>query len=146
MAKKFRTTSRGRKTAFSFIAFLLFLLLAFFGGELLTRLFGKTGPPDIPDEKSLTYDYHRELGWFPKPNSSKNFTGSRTISVTHNAAGFRDVNHGPKSGKRNDFKYPALGEHWTPEGHEYAADQIFRYLSTHGVLQNQDTTVVKPAM
>lgn len=42
------------------------------------------------DERSLTYRYDPELGWFPIPNSRKRFTGSRTINVSHNSQGFRD--------------------------------------------------------
>jgi hypothetical protein len=45
------------------------------------------------DEKSLTYRYDPELGWFPIANSKKVFTGSRTIHVEHNSRGFRDVEH-----------------------------------------------------
>ncbi|MEO7502929.1 MAG: SGNH/GDSL hydrolase family protein [Gemmatimonadaceae bacterium] len=45
------------------------------------------------DERNLTYRYDSELGWFPIPNSRREFKGSRTIRVEHNSRGFRDVEH-----------------------------------------------------
>jgi lysophospholipase L1-like esterase len=42
---------------------------------------------------SLVYRYNAELGWSPAPNSSAQFTGSRTISVRHNSLGLRDIEH-----------------------------------------------------
>src|SRR5689334_2246928 len=39
------------------------------------------------------YNYDRELGWFPIPNSEVRFTGLRTITVHHNSLGLRDIEH-----------------------------------------------------
>ena len=41
------------------------------------------------DERNLMYHYDEQLGWFPIPNSSNRFTGSRTVSIEHNRLGFR---------------------------------------------------------
>jgi hypothetical protein len=40
--------------------------------------------------QNLGYQYDKTLGWFPIPNSQRTFTASRTISISHNRAGFRD--------------------------------------------------------
>jgi lysophospholipase L1-like esterase len=37
------------------------------------------------------YNYDAELGWFPVPNSDVSFTGMRTIRVSHNSLGLRDI-------------------------------------------------------
>jgi GDSL-like lipase/acylhydrolase family protein len=58
--------------------------------EILLRVFFRQSLGPVNDERSLTYRYDSELGWFPVPNSTKRFTGSRTITVTHNSKGFRD--------------------------------------------------------
>ena len=42
------------------------------------------------DERNLTYRHDAQLGWFPQENSRKQFQGSRSIGVKHNALGFRD--------------------------------------------------------
>jgi hypothetical protein len=44
-------------------------------------------------ERSLTYRYDAELGWFPIPNSSSLITTARTIHVRHNGLGFRDIEY-----------------------------------------------------
>ena len=45
------------------------------------------------DERNLTYRHDDALGWFPIASSSRSFTGSQTITVRHNARGFRDEEH-----------------------------------------------------
>jgi hypothetical protein len=52
------------------------------------------------DERSLLYRYDAELGWFPTENGRSAFRGNRTIQVEHNADGFRDVPHGPRTKPR----------------------------------------------
>jgi lysophospholipase L1-like esterase len=42
---------------------------------------------------SLVYRYDAELGWFPIPNASSSFTGTRTIAVRNNSLGLRDIEH-----------------------------------------------------
>lgn len=39
------------------------------------------------------YNYDKELGWYPVPNSNMSFTGIRTINVRHNSLGLRDIEH-----------------------------------------------------
>jgi hypothetical protein len=41
-------------------------------------------------ERSLSYRYDAELGWFPVPGSSARVTNARTVSVHHNSMGLRD--------------------------------------------------------
>src|SRR6266850_1688176 len=59
--------------------------------EMGLRIFYRDGLGQVEDERSLTYRYDAELGWFPISNGTKRFTGSRTITVSHNSKGFRDV-------------------------------------------------------
>jgi hypothetical protein len=42
-------------------------------------------------ERSLSYSYDAELGWFPVPGSSARVTNARTVSAHHNSMGLRDV-------------------------------------------------------
>lgn len=42
------------------------------------------------DERNLLYKHHDLLGWFPKKNIKRMFTGSNTIHISHNTFGFRD--------------------------------------------------------
>lgn len=41
-------------------------------------------------ERSLSYRYDADLGWFPVPGSSARVTNARTVSVQHNSMGLRD--------------------------------------------------------
>lgn len=43
------------------------------------------------DERSLSYRYDAELGWFPVPNSKLVATNARTFHAQHNSLGLRDV-------------------------------------------------------
>ena len=42
------------------------------------------------DERNLLYQHDKDLGWFPKPNLSYDFTGAFKININHNSLGFRD--------------------------------------------------------
>jgi len=95
--------SKGKKILFSAMAALLTLVVALGAGEILTRLFWKERPNLASDERTLSYRYDQELGWFPVKNSSLQFKGSRVISIQHNEDGFRDRAHGPKGKKRIAF-------------------------------------------
>lgn len=57
--------------------------------ELALRIFFREKLPVVESERSLLYEYHPSLGWFPATNTTRQFTGSRTITVTHNSLGFR---------------------------------------------------------
>ncbi len=72
-------------------------MLALFVVELGLRLLYGDGQARLADER-LSYQHDSELGWFPIPNSSKRITGSRTITATHNSAGFREAER-PKERK-----------------------------------------------
>lgn len=69
----------------------------------MTRLLWKEKPAFTTDERSLSYRYDSELGWFPIANSNTQFNGGRLIRIQHNADGFRDRAHTAKSKKRIAF-------------------------------------------
>ena len=70
------------------VAVSLFLVATL--SEIALRLFYRNAFSQLEDERTLTYRYDSQLGWFPIPNSAKQFTGFRTISIKHNSNGFRD--------------------------------------------------------
>src|SRR5882757_1819541 len=47
------------------------------------------------NERSLSYLYDAELGWFPPPNSSSIVNNARTVHVQHNSLGLRDIEFVP---------------------------------------------------
>jgi hypothetical protein len=57
--------------------------------ESALRVFLKEELSPSEDGTNLGYKYDPGLGWFPVPNSSKRFTASRTVTLTHNSDGFR---------------------------------------------------------
>jgi len=65
------------------------LLLSIALSELALRLFIPDEFSPIQEERSLLYQYHPTLGWFPKKNTTRRFTAARTITVTYNSHGFR---------------------------------------------------------
>jgi hypothetical protein len=77
-----------------FISLILFLS----GAEIIARFLFEGHY--YRDEIKLTYKYDEELGWFPVENSTKQYKGSRLITIQNNKNGFRDINHGPKKKKR----------------------------------------------
>ena len=84
--------------AFKAYLVLLWVVLCIAGSDIGLGILFKKRLLVEHDERNLTYGYDSELGWFPTPNSRKTFTGGRTIHVSHNARGFRDIEHvvGPK--------------------------------------------------
>ena len=48
-----------------------------------------------PIESRAAFDYDPELGWLPHPNSIKQQTASRTVTLRHNALGLRDIDLPP---------------------------------------------------
>lgn len=89
-------------TLFGIITFLCALIICFIGGEILARYYYI--PLNFPsDERNLLYQYDKKLGWFPIPNSDKEFMGSHMIQVKNNSLGFRDIEHGEKKKKRIAF-------------------------------------------
>ena len=72
-------------------------------GELLTRIFWEDPFPLKPDERTLSYQYDKELGWFPIQNKTMQFQDERLITIRNNADGFRDGPHAAKSKKRLAF-------------------------------------------
>jgi hypothetical protein len=80
-----------RERTFKVLAVLVALLIAVLLGEVTLRLFFKDRLKLREDERSLAYNYDRELGWFPKPNGQTVINASRPITAKHNSDGFRDV-------------------------------------------------------
>jgi hypothetical protein len=97
------SASRSRKALFVAGALGLSLVLAFIGGELMTRFLWKEPVPVRTDERTLSYRFDSELGWFPIQNSTCQFQDERLITIKNNADGFRDATHGLKSKKRIAF-------------------------------------------
>ena len=54
------------------------------------------------DERNLLYQHVSDLGWFPQPNISREFTGAVKIKINHNAErkptnkAFSELRNGPK--------------------------------------------------
>src|SRR2546423_1124478 len=63
--------------------------------EMVLRLFFRAEFSQPDDERSFLYRYDAQLGWFPKANSSRKFTITRPVRVTHNSKGFRDIEPHP---------------------------------------------------
>ena len=53
------------------------------------------------DERNLLYQHDKDLGWFPKPNLSYDFTGALKININHNSLGFRDNEFIDNPGNKN---------------------------------------------
>lgn len=58
--------------------------------EIVLRIADFRELRDGVSERSLSYAYDAELGWFPIPGSSSVVTNARTIHVKHNSLGLRD--------------------------------------------------------
>jgi hypothetical protein len=74
----------------SFGVSLLVTLATLFALEVLLRVADFRELRDGVSERSLSYRYDSELGWFPIPNSTSTVTNARTIHVRHNSLGLRD--------------------------------------------------------
>lgn len=87
----------GNKTRyFSTLVVLFSVVLSVAVGEIVLRTFFAEQLvyyPWLQHDRTLTFRYDQELGWFPIPDSEKTFTGSRAIKVQHNHMGFRDPEH-----------------------------------------------------
>lgn len=86
MTKTPSKSSKGKILRRVFFSLILFLIL----GESTSRTLLKAQTTVNQDERNLAYDYHKRLGWFPKPNSQMQYSGGRMIDVQHNSMGFRD--------------------------------------------------------
>ena len=71
---------------FSVAISLLFTVLV---AEVGLRIYFASDLALVQDERNLLYRYDSVLGWFPVAGRSNLFLGTRTISVAHNAQGFR---------------------------------------------------------
>jgi hypothetical protein len=69
---------------------LLVTLATLIALEVLLRVADFRELRDGVSERSLSYRYDSELGWFPIPNSTSTVTNARTIHVRHNSLGLRD--------------------------------------------------------
>src|SRR5437016_418271 len=49
---------------------------------------------DVPgNERSHLFRFDSETGWWPVPNKSATFSKQRTINVSNNSMGLRDIEH-----------------------------------------------------
>lgn len=81
------------KWKFNLMLLTISLIVALVLGEVILRQFFSKNLILLKEERSLLYQFDDRLGWFPRASSTNTFTGSRTISVTHNSRGFRDIEH-----------------------------------------------------
>lgn len=117
-----------RKLLLSVTAGLLLSFLTFSAGEILTRIFWRSKPTFIRDERNLSYRYDQELGWFPIENSTKQFKDTREITASHNSDGFRDIDHGPKQKKRIAFIGDSYVWGYDVEDKERFTERIKQYM------------------
>src|SRR5438270_7128139 len=71
------------------------LVLCLAVSEVVLRLFFRAEFSQPEFERSFLYRYDAKLGWFPQANSSREFTITRQVRVTHNRKGFRDIEPHP---------------------------------------------------
>jgi lysophospholipase L1-like esterase len=118
------------------IAFCAFWLLLLIIAELTVRLtFRAQLRGNKPDERSLMYAHHPLLGWFPRREGARNFGGGvRTILVRHNSRGFRDREHGAKSGRRVGFLGDSFVWGYDAEQHERFTERLQEQLKDWEVL------------
>lgn len=81
------------------------------------------------DERNLLYRYDATLGWFPDPNTEREFTGERTIHVRHNSLGIRDVEIPPKAPGRPRIAFFGDSVVW---GYDAEASERFSDLIRQG--------------
>jgi len=113
-----------------FINFLVIIIL----GEIIFRLVWKDDQTDRKDERNLTYKYDLDLGWFPLPNSTKQFKGCRSITVKNNKDGFRDIDHNKKTKKRILFLGDSFVWGYDVEQHERFTEKLQALLPNWEVL------------
>ncbi len=82
---------------------LLLVVLSLVVSEILVRIVAGDRLVLWETERNLLYDHHKDLGWFPRENSSSRFYGSVWFTARHNNRGFRDQDHGQKRKKRMVF-------------------------------------------
>ena len=92
-----------RKVIISILWFTLSILFMVIGSELFLRFFYQNELKIQNDERNLTYQYDKVLGWFPKAKSSIYISASKKVLVKHNKYGFRDREHDVKQKPRIMF-------------------------------------------
>lgn len=89
-----------RETPFGIGTLLISVLLSLTFAEGVLRTFFAQRFALADDERSLAYRHDPELGWFPLASSEREIQGTRLFHARHNARGFRDPEHGPKTRPR----------------------------------------------
>jgi len=89
-----------RETPFGIGTLLMSVLLSLTFAEGVLRTFFGSRFALADDERSLAYRHDPELGWFPLASSEREIQGTRLFHARHNARGFRDPEHGPKTRPR----------------------------------------------
>lgn len=83
------TAHSGRPFRARIVLLLVCVLTLLLVLEAGLRLFGSKTLKPTNDERSLTYRYDAQLGWFPVPQSRKQVSGSQKFIAAHNSYGFR---------------------------------------------------------
>ncbi len=99
-----------------FVSLLITLIVA----EVSLRLILGDQLRIVKSERTLTYRYDEQLGWFPVEGSSAQFNLTTSINIKHNSRGFRDPEHTPDDRPSVLF----LGDSFT-WGYDVEAEQRF---------------------
>jgi hypothetical protein len=102
-SEKIKWTFMKQPAVKSILRIILCALLIVIGIELFLRFFYQNELEIQNDERNLTYQYDRVLGWFPKAESAMYISASKKVLVKHNKYGFRDSEHESKQKPRIMF-------------------------------------------
>lgn len=114
------TAKRLKRSVFTIVAILFFILIGFAIAEIILRIFYKNSLALNSDERNTLFQYDQLLGWKPKPLISEDYNGSVSFHVTQNSRGFRDTEHGVKEKPR----ILVLGDSFV-WGYDVENDEIF---------------------
>ena len=88
------TSGRGRRFLRGLLTQLVIVLITLAAVELVLRVLDLRFLRDgARPGYAFVYRYDPDLGWAPVPNASAAFTGSRTVAVSNNSIGLRDIEH-----------------------------------------------------
>lgn len=83
-------SNRSREILKSFGTSLVVALVTLVALEVVLRVADFRELRETLTERSLAYDYDRELGWMPQPGSASTIETFRTTHYRHNSLGLRD--------------------------------------------------------
>jgi hypothetical protein len=83
---------------------------------------------------NLTYAYDAELGWLPVPNTVSQYTGTRTVTVSHNSLGLRDIEVGGAAKKTILFLGDSFVWGYDVETSDRFTERLRRDLPQHRIV------------